>query len=60
MDKRPRIEKDHSRSPELESLFAQRQIAKDEGWYDPTKSYTNETKRRLDKSIQDLEKGAVV
>ena len=30
VDRRPRNEKDNTRSPELESLFSQRQIAKDE------------------------------
>ena len=38
VDKRPRDEKEHKRSPELESLFKQRQIAKGEGWYELTKN----------------------
>ena len=63
--KRPRDEIDHTQSVERESLFTQRQIAKDEGWYDLTKSFANEIRRRLkkerlDKSIQGLEKGAMV
>ena len=62
VDKRLRDDKEHKRSPELESLFTQRQIAKDEGWYEMTKPYTQKIRRllkkeRLDKNIQDLEKG---
>jgi hypothetical protein len=62
VDKGPRDEKDHKRSPELESLFTQRQIAKNEGWYELTKTYTQKVRRllkkkRLDENIQDLEKG---
>ena len=62
VDKRPRHEKEHKRSPELESLFKQRQIAQDEGRYELTKPYTPKIRRllkkeRLDKNIQDLEKG---
>ena len=53
MDKRSGDEKDHTMSPELEFLFAQRQIAKDEGWYDLTKSYTNKIRRRLKKERLD-------
>jgi len=37
VDKRPRDEKEHKRSPESKSPFTQRQIAKDEGWYELTK-----------------------
>ena len=56
------MNKNNTRSSELESLFTQRQIAKEEGWYDITKSYTNEIRRklkkeRLDETVQDLEEG---
>ena len=65
VDKRPRDEKEHTRSPELESLFNQRQIAKDEGWYELTKPYTQKIRRllkkeRLDEKYTKLRKGPVV
>ena len=62
VDRRPRDENGQKRSPELDSLFNRRQIAKDEGWYDLKKAYTHKIRRllkkeRLDQNIKDLEKG---
>ena len=62
LDKRPKTENDTIRSPELDSLFAQRQIAKDGGWYiyAQAKTHTNKIRTRLrkerpDNTIQQLE-----
>ena len=60
LEKKPKNEKDHKRSTELETLFKGRQECKDEQRYDGAKKITNKIrkqlrKERLEKTINELE-----